>query len=411
MEFFYSLLVLLVVTRVCGELAERLGQPALLGELISGILLGLFVVHQFPSAIPAVANGETSEVFIALTDLGVFFLMLYAGVEMDPGELVADYQTSLAVALGGTLVPFGLGFGLGWLVLPSSELQLAQAFFLGAALAITAIPVAVKVLMDLELLHTEPGQLIVSAAIIDDVIGLVLLAVLTALIETGATPSPGAFAWLLLKISLFFLGAWLVAGWVLPLLAAWSRPLLEEEQEFSVLVIVALGFSLFAEFFGLHFILGAFTAGAFYTPAAVGETTYEDILHKTDAITFGFLAPLFFVSIGLHLDVGALTEVPVFVLGLVGIGILGKLAGAGLPVLLSGGSVREAGMVGVGMSARGAVEVVIADIALRAGLFSEPSPTPAVVEHLFSAVVIMAVVTTLFAPLGLRLVRASEGSA
>ena len=403
MEFFYSLLVLLVVTRICGEVAERLGQPAMLGELVSGILLGLFVVHQYPDALPFVADGEQSAIFRALTDLGVFFLMLYAVIEMKPDDLAAELGPSLGAALAGAILPFGIGFGLGWLYLPASEWQLAQAFFLGTSLSITAIPVVVKVLMDLELLHTEAGQLIVSAAIIDDIIGLLLLAVLTALIETGTTPSLAASAWLVAQVLLFFASTWIIARLLLPRIAPHLRPLLEDEQEFSVLVIVALAFALMAEFFGMHFILGAFTAGAFYTPDEVGETAFADIQEKVDAITFGLLAPLFFASIGLHMEVGALREIPGFVVLLIVAGIGGKLVGAGLPVRLAGHSTREALTVGIGMSARGAVEVIIADIALRAGLFSHPSPTPPIVQHLFSAVVIMAIATTLFTPIALRL--------
>ena len=403
MEMFYSLLVLLVVTRVCGEVAERIGQPALVGELVSGVLLGVFVVHRYPEMLPIVTDGEQTTVFRALTDLGAFFLMLYAGVEMRPEDLTAELDRSLAIAIGGALVPFATGFALGWIYLPDSDWQLAQAFFLGTSLAITAIPVAVKVLMDLDLLRTEAGKLIVSAAIVDDVIGLLLLAVLTALIETGTTPGVAAFFWLLTKAGLFFVSVWLLAGLILPRLAPYARPLLEEEQEFSVLVIVALASAILAELFGMHFILGAFTAGAFYTPEQAGEATYEDIQSKVDATTFGFLAPLFFASIGLHLELSALYEIPGFVALLVVVGIGGKLVGAGLPAKFLGVSTRDSTTIGLGMSARGAVEVIIADIALRAGLFSHPKPTPRFVSHLFSAVVIMAIVTTLFAPVALRM--------
>ena len=212
MEFFYSLLILLVVTRICGEAAERLGQPALVGELVSGILLGLFVTNVFPDAVPAISGDGLNEVFLALVDLGVFFLMLYAGVEMNPADLAEESGKSFVIALGGVLVPFSAGFSLGWYWLPESDYLLAQSFFLGTALAITAIPVAVTVLIDLDMLHTRPGKFIVSAAIIDDIIGIVLLAVLTGLIETGETPGLASFAVLVGKIGVFFLIAWIVGS-------------------------------------------------------------------------------------------------------------------------------------------------------------------------------------------------------
>jgi Kef-type K+ transport system membrane component KefB len=153
----------------------------------------------------------------------------------------------------------------------------------------------------------------------------------------------------------------------------------------------------------MHFILGAFLAGLFFVRGTFDEKTYEDVFRKTSGLTTGFLAPVFFASIGLHLDLQALWSVPGLVVLLIVVATLGKLLGAGGGALAFGFSARESLAIGSAMNARGAVELIVADIALRAGLFSLPDPPPPEVSNLFSAVVIMAVVTTLITPGALKL--------
>jgi Kef-type K+ transport system membrane component KefB len=403
MELLYILLVLLAATRIFGELAVRLGQPALVGELISGIVIGVFV-HSFPETFPNLVGLGDNEVFSAVTDLGVFFLMLFAGLEMHPRDLTRGSAVSISVAVGGMVVPLALGFGLGWLFLPDSPYRLAQAMFLGTALAITAVPVAIKILLDLNQLDSRVGQTIVSAAIVDDVLSLILLSVLTALIRTGELLGPLDLAMLVGQILLFFAVTAAIGVYVLPRLEPLVKRLMGSEMEFSLLVLVALTFAVLAELLQMHFIIGAFVAGLFFNVRTLPADTYEDVKRKVSALTKGLLAPIFFASIGLHLDLGALTVIPLFVVLLLVIAIGGKLIGAALPALAWRMSPRNALAVGTAMSARGAVELIIADVALRAGLFSKPSPTPPVVAQMFSAVVMMAIVTTLLTPIGLRLI-------
>ncbi|MDP6346350.1 MAG: cation:proton antiporter, partial [Alphaproteobacteria bacterium] len=203
MDLFYVLLILLVATRAFGELAERLGQPSLVGELIAGIALGALVA-QYPGSFPDLVDIAHNDVFVTITDLGMFFLMLYAGVEMQPHKIVQYSGGSLVVAVGGMAVPLGLGLALGWIFLPESELRTAQCLFIGTALAITAVPATVRILMDLGQLDTPVGQTIVSAAVFDDVFSLMLLAWLTGLIAVGEPPGLVDIGILLGKILLFF---------------------------------------------------------------------------------------------------------------------------------------------------------------------------------------------------------------
>lgn len=401
MELLVVLLVLLVVTRLFGELAIRLGQAALVGELVSGIVLGM-VLHAAGGDVPILAGLSEDRVFLALTDLAVFFLMLLAGIEMHPRTLVEGSGGALIVAVGGMLVPLGLGCGLGWLFLPSSPWLVAQMMFLGTALAVTAVPVSVRVLMDLGKLDSRIGRTIVSAAIFDNALSLVLLAVLTALLRRGELPEPAQLLQLGGQMLVFFAVTVAVGVWVLPRLGDAIRRLAGPESEFTSLVAVALGYAVLAEALSMHFILGAFLAGLFFSGRVVTPGLYEDVKGKISGLTSGFLAPLFFASIGLHLDLEAVTRIPFFLVCFVSTAFLGKVVGAGGAALASGLPRREALSVGVGMSARATVELIIAEIALRAGLFDHPEPVPAVVDALFSAVVVMAVVSSVAVPLLLK---------
>jgi len=401
MEILYVLLVILVVTRLGAEIAERLGQAALVGELIAGVVLGL-VAGQFSGALPVLSDLGHDRVFQALTDLGIFFLMLLAGTELQPRELTESSKGAVAVALGGTIMPMAMGMGLGWYFLPQSELKFAQILFLGVALAVTAIPVAVKVLMDLGQLETKVGRMIVSAAVIDDVLSLLLLAVLTSVLRTGSIPDLASIGWLIAQIAAFFAITIAIGGYGFPKASQWLKRTRVEEFEFSALLVVALAFAMLAEALGLHFIMGAFVAGLFFSRGTPDPDTFEDVKKKVSGITTGFLAPVFFASIGLHLSFEAFIDIPVFLALIVVVAILGKVIGAGVTAKWFGMDVRDAATVGIGMSGRGAVELVVADVALRAGLFSMPDPPPPVVASLFSAVVVMAIATTLLMPLGLK---------
>jgi Kef-type K+ transport system membrane component KefB len=401
MELLYVLLVLLTVTRLFGELAQRLGQPIILGELVAGIALGM-VVHSHAETFPVLANLPHNEVFKGITDLSIFFLMLLAGLELHPRDMVKGSTASLLIALGGMFLPLGLGVALAWWFIPDSEVHLAQSIFLGTALAITAVPVSVKVLMDLEQVHSRVGHTIISAAVIDDMLSLALLAILTAVIEKGAMPDIDGFLRVFGDVAIFFIVATLIGRYLFPLIGRLLKSTVAADFEFSALLVGALAYSLLAEAMGLHFILGPFFTGLFFLRGTIAPGIFYNVKSKLSTCTTGLFAPVFFASIGMNLDITAATEVPLFVLTLTAIAFFGKLIGAGLPAYLFGYTRRESLAVGVGMSARGAVELIIAEIALRAGIFNHPEPVPAIVQHLFSSVVLMAVITTLLTPLLLR---------
>ena len=410
MEILYLVLVLLVVTRVFAELAERVGLPALVGELVAGVALGLILARSYDS-LALLGSACQSESYNSLVSLGMFFLMLLAGIRMEPLEFARISRSAILVALGGMIVPVGAGFALGMAVIPDSPFRVVQSLFIGTALAITAVPVAVRIFMDLDQLNSLVGRTVIAAALWDDLLSLFLLALLLAVIGENFSSTLGSGAVLLLigKVLLFFAVTVPIGLFVFPNLGRYLRHLHFPEVEFSMLLIGALAYAIFAELMGLHFILGAFLAGMFFHSNSVDPGVYKRVEQQMSGITSGFLAPIFFVSVGLHLDFSAVSQVPGFVAVLILIAFASKLLGSGLPAYWLGLSKRESLMVGVGMSGRGAVELIVAGIALEAGLFLHPQPTPVIVESLYSAIVLMALVTTIVTPIVLRWIAPKNG--
>ena len=204
------------------------------------------------------------------------------------------------------------------------------------------------------------------------------------------------------QVVLFFAITIGIGLFLLPRLEKLVKISVTEEFEFSSLLMVALAFAVFAETLQMHFILGAFIAGLFFTKRTLAPQVFEGVKNRVSGITTGFLAPVFFASIGMRLDLSALEAIPEFLLLLMAAAVLGKLLGAGVPVFWMTRNWKKALVVGSSMNARGAIGLVIADIAMRQGLFSHPDPVPAIIASLFSAIVIIAVITTLLTPIALR---------
>jgi Kef-type K+ transport system membrane component KefB len=409
LQVYFELLVLLLLTRAAGEATERVSLPASAGEIAAGIMFAAVAAwlgntHIFASQL------ASSDVLYTAANLGIFFLVLLAGIEMEPKEIAQSAPGSFAVAFGGMILPLAGGYSLAWLFLPDSELKQVQALLTGVALSISAIPATVKVLTDFGQLHSRIGKMVVSAAVIDDVLGLLLLAILLAVIQTGNVPDLGSFVLLLAKIFGFFALTVALGAHVYPRVSRGLKTMQATALEFSALSAVALAYGLLAEALGMHWMLGAFMAGLYFEQFRVGFRAYNEMRVIFTAVTRGLLGPLFFAYIGLRVDLGALTAVPLFLFLLIVVGFFGKLVGAGLPAYWVGLSRRESLAVGVGMSARGAVELVVISIAYEAGVFARGNQDHAIVAHLFSSLILMGVVTTLVAPILLRsILRRNEG--
>jgi Kef-type K+ transport system membrane component KefB len=395
-----GLLCLLLLARFFGVAAERFGQTAPVGELLAGVLLAL-VLLQFTPMEGLFVTVSDSIHLTEVASLAIFFLVLQAGVELEPREVFAASGGAFLVALGGVLLPMAFGIALAWWVIPPSELKLAQALVVGVAISVTAIPATARVFEELGLLHSRLGVMVVSAALIDDVFGLLLLAAVTTFVAVDGSVDLAGLAWLAAKAIGFFAVTGLLGVHVYPHI---SERLNEEKVvalELSALVVVGLAYALLAEGLGLHWIMGAFMAGLFFEPDRVGQRAYDDMQLILAAICSGVLGPLFFVSIGLQVDLAAVAQVPLLLALVVAAAFFGKLLGAGLPALLLGFDRRHACAVGVGMSARGAVELIVLGVVAEAGVFAT-GPGNGVIGSLFSVLVLMAVITTFATPLLLR---------
>jgi Kef-type K+ transport system membrane component KefB len=398
-ELLVVILILVVLARVTGELMQRLGQLAILGELLIGIILGALIAYGPFSQFDHLVDNE---VFGAFTSLGMFLLMLMAGMEMDVKQLVKASGSGFLVALGGMILPLSLGYLIGHLFLPESSYKFAQSFFIGVSLSITAVPALSRVLIELKQMNTRLGRTVMNAAIVDDVLGLFLLAILTTIIAEGGIPSTGELGILALKIIGFFVFVFIAGKFIIPRLGHITILSRFEEIEFSLAIVIALIFGIAAEYAGMHFIIGALFAGMFLREETFGKEMAKHLEEHISGITLGFLAPLFFVSIGLHVNLSALSTAPAFVVVILLVAIVGKVVGCGVPARLVKFSIRESLAIGVGMNGRGAVEIVVAVVALEAGLFTQPTPVPSVVSAIFSSIVIMTILTTIVVPLGMK---------
>lgn len=401
MEGVAVLLIVLIVARGGGWLARWLWHSASVGEILAGVALAAVAMIAAGSVPLLDGMAESSAVLIA-GEVGIFFLLLAAGVEMQPQELTDHSREAFAVALGGMVLPLGLGFALAWAFLPESPERGVQALVVGIGLSITAIPVTAKALMDLGLLHQPLGEIVISAAVFDDVFGLVLLAIATSVIATGEVPDAASFGLLAIKVVLFFAATVVFGVLVGPRLWPWVAARTLPGAMIGALLLTGLAFGLLAHGLGMHFALGPFVAGLFFEKKTAGDKAYLRTKDILDRITLSALGPLFFASIGLRLDVTAMTTVPFFLSVLLFTAFAGKLIGAGLPAYWVGLAPREAGAVGIAMGGRGAVELIVASIAERAGVFDGPARDDPIVGSLFSCLVMTAIVTTLLTPLVLR---------
>jgi Kef-type K+ transport system membrane component KefB len=394
----FGLALLVIAAKAGGRFAERMGQPSVLGELLAGIALGNLLPLVFWRS--EVAFVRTEPTILVLAQIGILVLLFDVGLETDLRALLRVGWSALFVAVVGIVVPFALGYGAARWLMPESP-ALAHVF-VGAALTATSIGITARVLKDLGVTQRREAQIILGAALIDDILGLVILAVVTGAVAAAATGGPGvsfvAVGGILVR-AVLFLGITAVIGirFLPPLMRAvsgWAGPEVLLAINLSLCFILAY----VAEVIGLADIVGAFAAGIMLDPygqgVRVGEgaRTLADFIHPVAAV----FTPLFFVLMGVEVDVGSLMSPRVLLLGvgLVLAALIGKLA-SGLAISARHGN-RLA--VGIGMVPRGEVGLIFAGIGAGLSLDGQPILSPAV----FSAIVLMVLVTTLVAPPGLR---------
>ena len=391
LPFFASLLLLLAVARLFGEIMERMKQPAMIGEILAGIMLG-------PSVFNFIHRTEELKV---ISELGIFLLIIIAGLEINiEGILKSMKGRNLIISLAAFFVPFLSGITLGYYC----GLDEMATIFVGLCIAITALPVSIRILMDFGKLNTPLGQKIISIAIFDDILALTILGVILDLsnVEMTFVNISKTIVFTLLKLAFFV--ALIVFSYkqinrfsqkenfIQDKLDAVLTLLKGKESLFAIFFVFILIFATITESIGLHFIIGAFFASMLISKQLVGEKHLTSIHNTTNGMTIGFLAPIFFAGIGLEFQFSAIENYGLLLL-IVLVSFTSKTAGGYLGSRVAKLEHKLALAIGIGLNGRGIMELVIANIAYKAGIIS---------LEIFSMLVIMGVFTTLCTPFLLR---------
>jgi Kef-type K+ transport system membrane component KefB len=391
LPFFTNLLILLVTARIFGEIFERFKQPAMIGEIIAGIILG-------PSIFNLIHRTEDIKV---ISELGIFLLVIIAGLEINIDDILKSLKgKNIIISLMAFFIPIFGGIAVGYIF----DQDIMTTVFIGLCVAITALPVSIRILMDLGKLNSEVGQKIISIAIFDDVLALSILGVLlnikdtdmsvTSILQAGSLSlfklivfiSLLTFAYLLIKKVLR------KGNYIQESLDKLVSLLKGKEPLFALFFLFVLLFSTVTENLGLHFIVGAFFAAMLISDSLIGKDNLKAIETTTSNMAMGFLAPIFFASIGLEFNISSISNIGLL-LAVIAVSYLSKIAGGYFGGTLAGLSKRVSLTLGVGLNARGIMELVIANIAYRNGLIS---------TEVFSILVIMGMLTTLTTPLLLK---------
>ena len=394
-----QLSLLLLVARGLGEFMRRINLPPVVGELLAGVVLGpsLFgwifpslQAHIFPK------SQTQSDLLSVVSWLGVLFLLIVTGLETDLNLIIRKGKTALLISLGGIVVPFATGFGLGWL-LPESFLanpsgRLVFSLFIATAMSISAVPVIAKVLMDLKLIRRDIGQITLAAGMTDDTLGWILLSVVSGLANSGTFN----FGTVLSSVgsAVLFLGvAFTVGRTVINQVLRWVDDYIGgATASLSALLILSLGAAALTHNLGLEAALGAFVIGIL---AGQSRRFSREAGHTLEIVTAGFLAPIFFAAAGLKVNLLQVLVPQTLMIGLLVLAVacVGKFTGAYIGSRVGGLSHWEGLAMGSGMNARGAMEIIVATIGLSLGVLNQP---------MYSIIVMVAIVTSLMAPPLLR---------
>lgn len=373
---FLHLLIMMVVAWTAAMTLRRAGIPIIMGELVMGVILG-------PSVLGWV---HPSEIITVLAEMGIFFIMLHAGVRTDAGKFFSSAKHALGVAIMGAIVPFSATMAVAlWF-----GLSIPQAIFVGLTMTATAVVITITVLDELNMLQTEVARVVIAACVVDDLLTLMFLGLVIGFLNgNGADPLAMMIT---LGKSIAFLGAVIAFGhWLYPKM---REPFKDRHGKvFTFLLILALGFGLIAQAIGLHIIVGAYMAGLFFSKKiAIPEifTRVEDRLH---GIAYSFLGPIFFISLGFHVTFDAVVGPSLwFVLTMTGTLIVAQVVSAGGMARVLKMTWLESLSVGVGMCGRAEMAFVLCSLGLTMGVLD---------AHVFSILIFTTFLLNLFTPAGL----------
>lgn len=385
-QFLLILAIILIAAKAAGLLATRVGQAAVLGELLAGVLLGPTGLDLFDLGF--ITEPHLEDTTLLLAELGVVLLMFLAGLETDLDEVNRVRTVALLTGVFGVVLPATLGAAAA----ASFGYSPKEAVFVGIILSATSISISARTLMELGMLQTRQGVSILAAAVIDDVLVLLMLSFFAAFaIDDTGTAGVGEVMIIVGQVFVFFVVAMLVGRFLLPLLLRWSSTAPMSEGVAATAIVVALLYAWFSEYVGgIALITGAFLAGILLSRSELRRVMRE----KLHTIAYAFFIPIFFVGVGLSADARGFDASDVlFLLVISVVAALSKLVGSGLGARLGGESTRSSLQIGSGMVARGEVGLIVATLGLAEGFIDTNG---------FSVIVFMIVANAVAAPLLLR---------
>jgi Kef-type K+ transport system membrane component KefB/nucleotide-binding universal stress UspA family protein len=401
--FAAELILLLLVGRGLGEVMNRIGQPALFGQLLAGVLLGPSVFGLALPELRAVVfpDDKTLKTMIdAVSQIGILLLLLLTGMETNLALVQRRKRAVISSSLSGIAVPFLCGVALAYALptdaVPGHENRLVTALFLGTALAISSVKIVAMTLMEIGVVRRDIGQLILATAILDDTVAWIIIAVISGIAAHGSVDLKTVGA-SLAGTALFLAVCLTVGRRLVARLIVWVNDHMTIEMPvITAILILMLGLALTTELIGVHTALGAFVAGML-----IGQSPIltEHIEGQLRGFIIAFFSPVFFAVAGLGMDLRTLMDptLLLFTVAVIAVASVGKFGGALLGGALGGLTLRESLALATGLNARGSTEVIIASIGLTMGALS---------KELYTMIVAMAVVTTMAMPPMLRWVMA-----
>ena len=390
LNFLIIVSIILISSRLLGEIFRKFKQPLVVGEILAGIIIGPSLLGSaFPDLFKQIflSQPRAYGAFDGLANVGVILLMFIAGTEVDIKMIRKEGKSAASISLLGLVLPFALGFLCIWFfhdlvfAIPATD-RLIPSLFFGTALSITALSVIVKVLIDLDIIRTKVGGLVLTAAMIDDFLGWILFSIIIQMM----TAKEGDASFTSILYILGFVGLMMTAGrWVIDkILALAAKYLTAPSGIITVAICLCFLGAVVTEYLGIRGIFGAFLVGV-----AVGDSKHfnHHIQHIIQAFIINLIAPLFFASVGLR--VNFVTNFDLSTVGIIlGIACIAKIAGAGIGSRLGGLNKNESMAVAFGMNARGSQEIVLGLAALQAKIID---------EQVFVGLVVMTMVTILIA--------------
>lgn len=375
MAFIGILCLILLSTTIAGHFSRKIGLPSVIGQLLVGIVLG-----------GGVFNIIHSDLLVTeFSEIGVILLMFLAGIESDLVTLKKYFKPALLVAIFGILLPLLFGFFTGEI----THFSISEAVFLGIILTATSVSISVEVLKELQLLDTKEGATILGAAVIDDILSVLLVSFSITFLTTNEATTSSSSVLIIIEQLMYFVLIYFLVKNIAPFLLKLSNKLYGTASLIIISLIICLSMAFLADLVGLSSVIGAFFAGV-----AVGQTSAKkEVNHNIEALGYSIFIPVFFVSIGLNVSFAEFTNQIVFILLLSTVAIVSKLFGGFLGSKIANFNTNSSLMIGAGMISRGEMALIILQLGYNAQLVS---------NKFYCSIVIVILATTLLSPIILK---------